>query len=141
MSTTENKETKTSEVKDPRQFIYPQGTKIELDGYVLSDLIMIFDQLLKDEVKVESKFKYDFLNEKGKVVKSPKQEDLDSGKVVKTLNFERTVVNPNLEYSITEKGIAYAELKKFLESIHFRNIQEGKAINYTELAKNQADNN
>ena len=141
MSTTENKETKKIEVKDPRQFVYPQGTKIELEGYVLNDLIMIFDQLLKDEVKVESKFKYDFLNEKGKVVKSPKQEDLDSGNVVKTLNFERTVVNPNLEYSITEKGIAYAELKNFLESIHFTNIQEGKAVNYTELAKNQTDNN
>ena len=96
---------------------------------------MIFDQLLKDEVKVESKFKYDYLNEKGKVVKSPKSEDIETGKVRKTLNFERTVMNPNLEYSITEKGIAYAELKNFLESIHFENIENGKAVKYSEIAQ------
>lgn len=123
------------EIKNPREFVYQQGTKIELEGYVLTDLIMIFDQLLKDEVKVESKFKYDYLNEKGKVVKSPKTEDIETGKVRKTLNFERTVMNPDLEYSITEKGIAYAELKNFLESIHFENIENGKAVKYSEIAQ------
>ena len=123
------------EIKNPREFVYQQGTKIELEGYVLTDLIMIFDQLLKDEVKVESKFKYDYLNEKGKVVKSPKSEDIETGKVRKTLNFERTVMNPNLEYSITEKGIAYAELKNFLESLHFENIEKGVAVNYKELSE------
>ena len=124
------------EIKNPREFVYQQGTKIELEGYVLTDLIMIFDQLLKDEVKVESKFKYDYLNEKGKVVKSPKSEDIETGKVRKTLNFERTVMNPNLEYSITEKGIAYAELKNFLESIHYKNIKNNSAIHISKLSTN-----
>ena len=97
---------------------------------------MIFEKLLTEEVKVESKFKYNYVNEKGNIVKTPKAADIESGKVVKQLDFNRTVMDPNLEYSITEKGIAYAELKNFLESIHFKNIQEGKAVSYAELTKN-----
>ena len=120
--TTTNKETK-QQVQDPRQFVYPQGTKIQVEGYLLTDLIMIFEQLIKDEIKVESKFKYNYLNEKGNIVKNVKNQDVESGKLSKVVDFERTIVNPNFEYSITEKGIAYAELKNFLESIHFENIK------------------
>lgn len=120
-------------ITDPRQFIYPQGTKIEVEGYLLTDLIMIFEQLLKDEVKVESKFKYNYLNDKGNIVKNVKTEDVEKGKLTKVVDFERTIVNPNFEYSITEKGIAYAELKNFLEKLHFENIQAGKAVKYTEM--------
>ena len=122
------------QMQNPREFIYPQGVKVEIDGYVVTDLIMIFEQLLKDEVKVESKFKYNYVNEKGNVVKNAKQEDLESGKVQKILDFKRTIVEPNMEYSITEKGIAYAELKNFLESIHMDNIQKGNAVSYKELS-------
>lgn len=130
------KETNAKQITNPREFVYPQGTNIEIQGYLLTDLIMIFEKLLTEEVKVESKFKYNYVNEKGNIVKTPKAADIESGKVVKQLDFNRTVMDPNLEYSITEKGIAYAELKNFLESIHFKNIQEGKAVSYAELTKN-----
>lgn len=130
------KETNTKQITNPREFVYPQGTNVEIQGYLLTDLIMIFEKLLTEEVKVESKFKYSYVNEKGNIVKTPKAADIEAGKVAKHLDFNRTIMEPNLEYSITEKGIAYAELKNFLESIHFKNIQEGKAVSYAELSKN-----
>lgn len=133
---TTQKETTNEQMKNPREFIYPQGKKVEIEGYVLTDLIMIFEQLLKDEVKVESKFKYNYVNEKGRIVKNAKPEELETGKVQKVLDFKRTIVDPNMEYSITEKGIAYAELKNFLESLHFENIEKGVAVNYKELSEN-----
>lgn len=131
----EQKETTKQEMKNPREFIYPQGKKIEVEGYLITDLIMIFEQLLKDEIKSDSKFKYTYVNEKGNIVKNVKEEDLASGKVQKMLDINRTIVEPNLEYSITEKGIAYAELKKFLESVHLQNIENGNAVNYKDLSE------
>lgn len=133
----ENKEQKS--VTNPRNFVYPQGTKIEVDGFLLSDLINIFEKLTNEEVRVESKFKYNYVNEKGRVVKSPKQEDLVSGKVKKILDMERTIVTPSLDYSISEKGLAYAELKNFLETLHFENIKNGVAVDYQELNKTSTD--
>lgn len=132
---TTKKEEKQVVNQNPRNFVYPQGTKIQVDGFLLTDLMAIFDSLMNDEIKKESKFKYNYINEKGKIVKSPKPEDLASGKVKKILDIERTIVNPTIEYSITEKGLAYAELKNFLETIHFENIQNGVAVNYQELTQ------
>lgn len=137
-----NKETITELPKDPRQYAYPQGTKIEIDGPLLIDLMVIFDRLITDEMKVESKFKYNYINEKGNVVKTPKKDDIETGKVKKILDFNRTIMEPSLDYSITEKGIMYAELKKFLELVHIENIKNGKAVDFQELAGNpykQAD--
>lgn len=125
---------------NPRNYGYPEGTKVEVDGFLITDLIRIFDQLTNDEIKVESKFKYNYINDKDKIVKSPKQEDLLTGKVKKILDFDRTVINPSLEYSITEKGLAYAELKNFLESIHYFNIKNGKAVDYTQPTINAEKN-
>jgi hypothetical protein len=122
----ENKTEK--QITNPRNYGYPQGTKVEIEGFIITDLITIFERLTNEEIKAESKFKYNFINEKGKIVKSPKQEDLATGKVKKILDFERTVINPTLEYSLSEKGLAYAELKNFLEGIHFQNIQKGIAV-------------
>lgn len=130
-----NKKEEAKVIGNPREYIYPQGVKVEVDGFVITDLITILDQLTQAEIKSESKFKYNYLNEKGKVVKSPKQEDLETGKVQKVVDFGRTILEPNLEYSITEKGVAYAELKNFLERIHFENVRDGKAVNYKELSQ------
>jgi len=132
---TTKKEEKQVVNQNPRNFVYTQGTKIEVDGFLLTDLIAVFDKLMNEEIKPESRFKYNYVNEKGKIVKSPKPEDLATGKVKKILDIERTIVNPTIEYSITEKGLAYAELKNFLETIHFENIQKGVAVNYQELTQ------
>lgn len=133
MNKTEQNE---KQMVNPKNFVYPQGTKIEVEGFLLTDLINIFERLTNDEIKVESKFKYNYVNEKGKIVKSPKPEDLASGKVNKVLDIERTIVTPTLDYSITEKGLAYAELKNFLEGLHFENVKKGIAVDYQELTKN-----
>lgn len=132
--TTNNQE--KQQVTNPRNYVYKEGTKVEVEGFLITDLITVFEKLTNEEVRKESKFKYNYINEKGKIVKSPKQEDIVSGKVKKILDVDRTLVNPTLEFSISEKGLAYAELKNFLESIHFENIQKGVAVNYQELSEN-----
>lgn len=131
----ENKTVETKAIKNPKNYVYTPGTKIEIDGFFLMDLITLFEGLVDDEIKIESKFKYNYVNDSGKIVKSPRPADIESGKVKKILDFNRTVIDPTMEYSITEKGIAYAELKKFLDSIHFENIRKGVAVNYQEASE------
>ena len=81
-------------VGNPKDFVYENGVKVEVDGFLITDLIAIFEKLVNDEIKPESEFKYNFVNEKGKIVKSPKQSDLDTGKVKKVVDFERTILKP-----------------------------------------------
>lgn len=131
----QTEENNTQKQINPKNFVYERDTKVEIDGFVLTDLIAIFEKLTNEEIKVESKFKYNYINEKGKVIKNVKQEDLESGKVKKVLDIERTLVQPTLDYAISEKGLAYAELKNFLESLHFQNIQKGLAVDYQELTR------
>lgn len=128
----------TKTVKEnPRNFIYPEETKVEIDGHFLSTLIQVFDKLVDEEIKVESKFKYKYVKEDGSQVKSPKKEDLETGKVRKVLDTVRTLQEPTLDYSITEKGLGYAELKNFLESYHYDNIQKGIAVDYRLIQEKQ----
>lgn len=132
----QTEENKTPVQINPKNFVYQRDVKVEIDGFVLTDLIAIFEKLTNEEISVESKFKYNYINDKGKVIKNIKQEDLESGKVKKVLDIERTLVQPTLDYSISEKGLAYAELKNFLEGLHFQNIQKGLAVDYQELTRN-----
>lgn len=115
---------------------YKKGDKIEVEGILLTDLLMLLDSLLEGEIRKESKFKYSYVNEKGNVVKNVKQTDVEAGKLRKILDFEKTILEPTLDFSISEKGMDYAKLKNFLEGIHFANVQSGKAILYSELVKN-----
>ena len=124
------------EIKNPREYVYENGKKVEIEGQFLLDLIAIFDKLIKDEIKTDSKFKYSFINDAGNIVKNPKPKDIEEGKLRKILDFDRTIINPTFEYSITEKGVAYAELKNFLESIHYKNIKNNSAIHISKLSTN-----
>ena len=124
---------KSSNIHD---YGYKKGDKIEVEGILLTDLLMLLDSLLEGEIRKESKFKYSYVNEKGNVVKNVKQTDVESGKLRKILDFEKTILEPTLDFSISEKGMDYAKLKNFLEGIHFANVQSGKAILYSELVKN-----
>ena len=132
----ENNLEKEVVVSNPREYVYENGKKVEIEGQFLLDLIAIFDKLIKDEIKTESKFKYGFINNDGNIVKNPKPKDIEDGKVRKILDFERTIINPSFEYSITEKGVAYAELKNFLESIHYQNIKNNSATHISKLPTN-----
>ena len=128
----------TKTVKEnPRNFIYPDETKVEIDGHFLSTLMQVFDKLVDEEIKVESKFKYKYVKEDGSQVKSPKKEDIETGKVRKVLDTVRTLQEPTLDYSITEKGLGYAELKNFLENYHYDNIQRGIAVDYRFIQEKQ----
>ena len=124
------------EFKSPRNYVYEEGTKVEVEGYLITDLIQIFEKLVNDEIKQESKFKYNYVNNKGALIKTAKKEDIETGKVKKVLDFQRTILEPSMEYSITEKGIAFAELKNFLEILHMENIKKGLAVDYQELVQN-----
>ena len=132
----ENNLEKEVVVSNPREYVYENCKKVEIEGQFLLDLIAIFDKLIKDEIKTDSKFKYSFINDAGNIVKNPKQKDIEEGKVRKILDFDRTIINPSFEYSITEKGVAYAELKNFLESIHYKNIKNNSAIHISKLSTN-----
>ena len=132
----ENNLEKEVVVSNPREYVYENGKKVEIEAQFLLDLIAIFDKLIKDEIKTDSKFKYSFINDAGNIVKNPKQKDIEEGKVRKILDFDRTIINPTFEYSITEKGVAYAELKNFLESIHYQNIKNNSATHISKLSTN-----
>ena len=126
-------ENKGKETINPRNYYYKPETKIEIPGGFLLELISLSETLLQKEVKSESKFKYNYINDKDKIVKNVKQEDIESGKLKKVVDWERTVDMPTMEYSITEDGVMYAKLKKFLEGLHFENINNGVAVNIDEL--------
>lgn len=121
----------TKENINPRSYYYNPDTKVEIPGGFLLELLALSETLLQKEVKSESKFKYNYINDKDKIVKNFKQEDVESGKLRKIVDWERTVDNPTIEYSITEDGIMYAKLKKFLEALHYENIEKGIAVTIT----------
>lgn len=124
MTTTENK-------INPLDYFYNRDVNVEIPGGFLLELLALTDQLIKQEMKIESKFKYLHINDKDKIVKTFKQEDVASGKIRKMVDWEKTIENPSFEYSLTEKGIGYAQLKKFLESLHMDNINKGLAVTYS----------
>ena len=108
-------------------YIYDSGVKVQIEGNFLLELIALVDTLLKKEVRTESKFKFSYVDEKGKVVKNAKPADIESGKVRKIFDFEKTIQEPVLEHSITQDGILYAQMKHYLEGLHMNNIKEGLA--------------
>lgn len=119
---------------NPKEHYYKPETNVEIPGDFLLEVIAMTEQLLAQEIKTESEFKYNYVNEKGKVVKNFKQEDLESNKVRKVLDWERTVYEPTLKHSLTEKGVQYAKLKNFLENLHRENIEKGLTVTYTKSA-------
>ena len=131
----------TKENINPRSYYYNPDTKVEIPGGFLLELLALSETLLQKEVKSESKFKYNYINDKDKIVKNFKQEDVESGKLRKIVDWERTVDNPTIEYSITEDGIMYAKLKKFLEALHSENIEKGIAVTITKSDNSDKDLN
>lgn len=122
------------EIKNPIEYVYKPGAKVEIEGGFLLELLGMTDRLMEDEIIRESKFKYNYINnETKKIVKSPKEEDIRSGKVMKIVDWSKTIDNPTFEISLTEKGVSLGQLKKFLEAVHMRNIDEGLAVHYSEM--------
>lgn len=128
MSTEENK------TLNPKSYYYKDDTNVEIPGSFLKELIALTENLLAKEVKTESEFKYNYINEKGNVVKTFKKEDVESGKVKKIVDWEKTIYDPTLKHSLTEEGIQYAKLKNYLENLHKVNIDNGLAVTYIKSA-------
>lgn len=119
---------------NPRDYFYKEETTVEIPGDFLLELIALTDQLLNKEVRTESEFKYNYINDKNKVVKNFKQEDVESGKIKKAVDWDRTIYNPTFKTSLTEEGVGYAKLKIFLEGLHMSNIEKGLAVTHVKSA-------
>jgi len=119
---------------NPKAYYYPTESTVEIPGGFLTELMVMTEQLLEKQIKTESEFKFNYVTDKGKIVKTFKQEDVESGKVKKVLDWQRTVEEPNFKHSLTEEGIKYAKLKNFLENLHMENIEKGIAVTHIKSA-------
>lgn len=124
----------TKENINPLEHYYAPETKVEIPGGFLMELIALTEQLMASELKTESEFKFIYLNEKGVPTKKFTKEDVDTGKVKKVVDWEKTIDNPTYKHSLTEKGVGYAKLKKFLEATHMSNIENGLTLKYGQSA-------
>lgn len=124
----------TKENINPSEHYYAPETMIQIPGGFLMELLALSDELVASELKTESEFKFIHLNDKGNPVKTFTKEDVSSGKVRKVVDWERTIDNPVYKASLTEKGVQYAKLKKFLEAKHMSNIEEGLTLTYGKSA-------
>lgn len=136
MSKTEETVVKKVSQSDLKQYVYGEGVNVEIPGYFLTDMIMLIEQLVNSEVKTETEFKYNYVDAKGNIVKNVDKKDIESGKYSKVVDIDRTINAPTFRHSITEKGVAYAQLKNFLEVLHYKNIESGVAKHYSEFTPN-----
>ena len=121
----------TKENINPSEHYYAPETKVEIPGGFLMEMMALTDSLMASELKTESEFKFVYLNDKGVPTKNFTKEDVATGKVKKVVDWEKTIDNPTYTHSLSEKGVAYAKLKKFLESVHMGNIEKGLTLNYS----------
>lgn len=127
-------DTKNIEQKDLKQYVYDKDKNVEVPGNLLLDMIMLMEKLVEEELTTRTKFKYSFLDEGGALHKHVTKEQLESGKYKKIVDVDKTITEPSFEHTISEKGVAYAQLKIFLEKLHFENVQKGVAKHYSEIA-------
>lgn len=136
-------EVKKEEVKkiNPTDYFYKPDVNVEIPGNVLLDMMALVDKLIQKEVRTESKFKFNYIDKHGRIVKKFNDEDIKKGLIKKVVDFKRTIDEPTMETTITPEGIAYSKLKIFLESVHYDNIQKKVAtsIYETDLYKQKKD--
>lgn len=128
------KEAQTKE-KDPNvlNYFYTPGQSIDLDGSFLTDAIIKLRKFLNDEVIEQVDYRYTYVNtETGKEVKKAKEEDINSGKVVKIADVEK-MFDSEPKRALTQKGMEMLFLLRYLEAKHQENIESGVAKHMTEL--------
>lgn len=127
----ENKVTPTSQ--NLHEFIYEQGTKVEIDGELLTRIIALSNKVVDEHTDVVFTDRYKFVNtESGKDVKKPKQEDIDSGKVAKVVDLQNTL---NSEPKMNRDALAleFIKLVLTLNGEHLKAVEDGKASHISEL--------
>lgn len=120
-----------------KEHYYDEGVSVMIPGNLLLELTNILEDLVNTETRTESRYKYNYVNSKGNVVKKVSQEDVDSGKVKKVLDWHRTIINPTLEHSITDKGIKYANIMLHLQDVHYKNIESGNTVSIHDAIKKE----
>lgn len=119
---------------NPNEYIYPEGTKTEVDGQLISELRNLLTQLITSETVSGNYFQFKYFKEDGTHVKTPSKTLLESGTLRKELDWETTVYDMEQSHFLTQKGIGYARLLAHIERLHFINIQNGKAKHYSDIS-------
>lgn len=121
--------------KDPNilNYFYRPGEQVALDGSFLTDAIIKLRKMLTSEVVEQVEYRYTYVNaETGETVKKAKQEDINSGKVVKIADIEK-MFDAEPTRALTQKGVEILFMLRYLESKHNENIENGLATHATEL--------
>lgn len=130
---------KNNDLKNPKEYGYEPQANTQIEGVLLLQTIQIINNLLEEETQERFPFLYKYVNkDTDKVVKNPKPQDLQSGKVIKMFDWDKTIFDDDREprYELTAKGRNLARLKYFLESIHLRDMEEGLSKHFSELNGN-----
>lgn len=118
--------------KNYQEYVYKEGTRIEMDKDVFEALFPLMNEVVKDNSEITVKEHYIFINnETGKEVKSVKPEDLKLGKITKVVNTEKLFdTEPETTYNI--KALKYISMLLRLNQVHAENVDNGKAIHISE---------
>lgn len=123
-------------MKNPKQFMYADGQKVETDGRYLYDQLQRYEKLLSEEIVELIPLKYTYVNvETGKVVKNASQKSIEEGKVKKIIDNEK-ILESSPDLYLTPKGQEYLGLRNYLAALHQDNIEKGIAKDIREMVSN-----
>lgn len=103
--------------KNPFNYGYKEGQKIEIDGNLLLQLIKGFDTAVSDEYV--------------DIVKVDTSEEGDFDAI--------GLLEKPTELYLTRKGQYFSKLGAYLQTIHFNNIDDGVAVPLEELRLKKVD--
>lgn len=121
--------------KNPNNFVYEQGVNVEIPGEFFSYLMRYVGGVIDENSKSYYTDRFKFVNtESGKEVKKPKQEDIDSGKVVKVTDIESTL-GSEAKFYRNRTALEGIHILNIMNGYHMVNIEEGKATSIDEIRK------
>lgn len=124
---------------NPREFAYTENAKVEMDGQLLMALIDFLGKVVDENSKYYTTDKFKFINPAtDKEVKNPKTEDIESGKVVKVPDIEKTLMSEPKFYR-NRTALEAINLIVHLQEVNMNNIKEGKAVNIKEYEDKVAE--
>ena len=122
-------------IKNPNNYVYEQGVNVEIPGEFFSYLMRYIGGVIDENSKSYFTDRFKFVNtESGKEVKKPKQEDIDSGKVVKVTDIENTLSSEPKFYR-NRTALEGIHILNIMNGYHMVNIEEGKATSIDEIRK------
>lgn len=118
---------------NPYEYTYKPGTKVEIDGELLQQLINFANNVVRENTDVFFTWRFKHINrETQKTVKNPKKEDLESGKVAEIVDIETTMQSKAKEY-VKPIAMEAVHTNLLLQNVHLKAIEEGVATHYKEL--------